>query len=304
MIITKEMKYDWALTSLEGLSVGDAFGERFFVDAEQVERLIEKRILIAPPWPYTDDTEMALSIVSHLRQFGQVDQDRLVASFARHYSPSRGYGPAMNGYLDWIGRGVPWPVLSKRLFHGQGSYGNGAAMRMAPLGAYFAGDLAVAAQQARLSAEVTHAHEEGIVGAMAVAVAAGLATQLRNDGGRASRPEFLDRVLSLLPDSVVREKVRHARNLPDSASVRLAVSALGNGIGISAQDTVPFVLWCAAERLHSYEEALWLTVSGLGDRDTTCAMVGGIVACYTGVDTIPAAWRAAREPLPQWYETE
>ena len=65
MILDAE-RYARAVTSLEGLSVGDAFGERFFVDAEQVERLIEKRILIAPPWPYTDDTEMALSIVSSI----------------------------------------------------------------------------------------------------------------------------------------------------------------------------------------------------------------------------------------------
>jgi len=98
-------RYARARTSLEGLSVGDTFGERFFVDAVQVERLIEKRVLIAPPWPYTDDTEMALSVVSHLRQYGQVDQDRLVESFARRYNPSRGYGPAMNGYLQWIARG-------------------------------------------------------------------------------------------------------------------------------------------------------------------------------------------------------
>lgn len=297
-------RYARARVSLEGLSVGDAFGDRYFVDAEQVGRLIEKRVLISPPWPYTDDTEMALSIVSQLRQHGEIDQDRLVRSFAHRYNPSRGYGPAMNGYLEWIGRGVDWPVFVKRLFHGQGSYGNGASMRVAPLGAYFADDLELAAQQARLSAEVTHAHEEGIVGAVATAIAAAVAVRCREEGTRPGRAEFLDRILPFLPDSEVREKIRHARNLADGASVRLAVSALGNGTGVSAQDTVPYVLWCAGECLHSYEEALWLTVSGLGDRDTTCAMVGGIVAGYTGAEAIPAAWREAREPLPRWYETE
>ena len=49
-------------------------------------------------------------------------------------------------------------------------------------------------------------------------------------------------------------------------------------------------------------EALWTTLSGLGDRDTTCAIVGGIVACRTGVEGIPAEWLAAREPLPEWAE--
>ena len=79
---------------------------------------------------------------------------------------------------------------------------------------------------------------------------------------------------------------------------------LGNGSRVSAQDTVPFALWCAGEYLDNYEEALWLTVSGFGDMDTTCAIAGGIVALYTGVEGIPEVWRAAREPLPGWPFTE
>jgi ADP-ribosylglycohydrolase len=104
----------------------------------------------------------------------------------------------------------------------------------------------------------------------------------------------------LLPESEVREKIRHARNLPETASVRLAVSALGNGVKLSAQDTVPFALWCAAKHLDSYEEALWLAISGLGDRDTICAIVGGIVVMSAGVDSIPQKWQTYREPLPGW----
>jgi ADP-ribosylglycohydrolase len=142
------------------------------------------------------------------------------------------------------------------------------------------------------------------VGAIGVAVATALACRLSESAAVPSRREFLDQVLHHLPDSLVREKVRHARDLQEDASVQLAVSALGNGTGVSAQDTVPFVLWCAAAHLDSYEEALWLTVSGLGDRDTTCAMVGGIVAARTGTEAIPAAWREARELLPTWFEVE
>jgi len=70
--------------------------------------------------------------------------------------------------------------------------------------------------------------------------------------------------------------------------------------GLSAQHTVPFALWCAARHRDDDEEALWLMVSGIGDRDTTCAIVGGIVACYVCEEGIPAAWLQAREPLPAW----
>ncbi|MEA5594520.1 ADP-ribosylglycohydrolase family protein [Rivularia sp. UHCC 0363] len=73
-------------------------------------------------------------------------------------------------------------------------------------------------------------------------------------------------------------------------AVKYCISAiLGNGTKVSAQDTVPFTLWCAAQHLDNYEEALWLTVSGLGDRDTNCAIVGGIVSLSTGVESIPDA---------------
>ena len=73
---------------------------------------------------------------------------------------------------------------------------------------------------------------------------------------------------------------------------------LGSGGRVSAQDTVPFTLWCASLHPDDYEAALWTTVAGFGDRDTTCAIVGGIVAAGAGVSS---AWLAAREPLPMWY---
>ena len=72
---------------------------------------------------------------------------------------------------------------------------------------------------------------------------------------------------------------------------------LGNGSRVTAPDTVPFALWCAARHLDQFEEALWATVSGLGDRDTTCAIVGGVVALAVGPSGLPPAWVAAREPL-------
>jgi len=67
-----------------------------------------------------------------------------------------------------IREGGDWRALAAGLFDGSGSRGNGAAMRVAPLGAFHANDPAEAAHQAALSASVTHTHPE----AAAVAVAA------------------------------------------------------------------------------------------------------------------------------------
>lgn len=289
-----------ARCSLEGLSVGDAFGDQFFGSTQGRVSQIEARLLPSPPWPYTDDTEMALSIVSSLWHAGAIDQDLLAASFAERYDPSRGYGPSMHHVLSTVRAGSSWQEVARNQFAGQGSFGNGAAMRVPPIGAFFAEELDTVVEQATRSAQVTHTHPEAIAGSIAVAIAAAWAWKLGQSGAFPSRAEFLDLIVPFVPTSEVRRTLRWARDLATTTSVESAAAVLGNGIGLSAQDTVPFVLWCAGEQLTSYEEALWLTVRGPGDRDTTCAMVGGIVALHTGVEGIPAAWIQAREPLPSW----
>ncbi len=289
-----------ARCSLEGLSVGDAFGERFFVHPNVVDRLIEERALPAAPWCFTDDTEMALSIVSILRQCGVIEQNFLAQSFAQRYNSSRGYGPAMHQLIEQIQNGESWQEVAPSLFNGQGSFGNGAAMRVAPVGAFFADDLDLAIQQARASAEVTHTHPEAIAGAIAVAVAAAWAWRLQDTHSLVSSQGFLDLVLPLIPDSEISSKLYQARELSLETPIQSAVAIWGNGTHVSAQDTVPLALWCAAQHLGNFEAAMWLTVSALGDRDTTCAIVGGIVALFTGVEGIPTTWQEYREPLPNW----
>jgi ADP-ribosylglycohydrolase len=287
-----------ALVSLDGLSVGDAFGERFFLHPHMAQLIIGERGLPDPPWRYTDDTQMALSIVETLRTHGEINQTFLATRFGERYDPSRGYGPAMHHILRRINDGEDWQIVAASAFSGQGSFGNGGAMRVAPLGAYFADDLEIVRAQAFLAAEITHAHPEGIAGAVAVALAAAWACHLRESHSTVPVPDFLDALLPAIPDSAVRMKISRARDFRADLAVEHAAAMLGNGVKVSAQDTVPFCLWSAAKYLDNFEEAMWATVRALGDRDTTCAIVGGIVACYTGVEGIPADWLVAREPLP------
>lgn len=167
-----------AKLALDGLTLGDQFGEQLFMEDQQIEQLsmaLVSRKLPQTHWSYTDDTEMALSIVACLHRFQQIDQDWLAHSFAKRFDAQRGYGPGALQLLVQIKHGAEWRTASKKLFYGEGSFGNGAAMRVAPLGAYFADDLGKVVEQARLSSEITHAHREGIAGGVAVAVAAALA---------------------------------------------------------------------------------------------------------------------------------
>ncbi|GLW57671.1 ADP-ribosylglycohydrolase family protein [Kitasatospora phosalacinea] len=320
-----------ARDALEGLALGDAFGERWFklfrTPAEAFEQIRTRRTPEEAPWYWTDDTATALCVYRALLDYDGIGRDgigrdgigrdgigrtRLAAMFGATFlaDPGRGYGRGMKRLLPVLAEHPQrWKDEAVTLFDGQGSLGNGAAMRVAPLGAWFAADLDEAAEQAVHSAEVTHAHPEGIAGAVAVALAAALAARGRTDaGGRpGGRPgnapagaELLREVAARTPGGAIREGVTAAADLPAATEPWRAADLLGSGQRVRASDTVPFALWSAAHHLDSLTDALWTTAEGLGDVDTTCAITGGVVAARTGLSGVPAAWRERREELPGW----
>ena len=197
--------------------------------------------------------------------------------------------------LRQIRDGIDWRIAASAAFGGQGSMGNGAAMRVAPLGALFSGDSRRAALEAMRSAEVTRAHAEGILGAGAVAAAeVGWARVI---GHRPVPRGLLDSVAGYLVASRVLTGVDRARRLI-GVSVAEAAYELGNGAQVLAQDTVPFALWLAASYVDDYRSTVLGAIAAGGDLDTVAAIVGGIVATHTGRAGIPPDWLEHREPLP------
>ncbi|GHB51091.1 hydrolase [Streptomyces xanthochromogenes] len=286
-----------ALDSLRGLSVGDALGSQFFVPAHYP--LLKRRELPEGPWQWTDDTEMACSVLAVLASHGRVDQDALALSFAHHHDFDRGYGPAVNRMLRLVREGGDWRTLASALFKGQGSWGNGSAMRIAPLGAWYADDPEQATHQAEISSYTTHQHREAVVGAMAVAAAAALAAA---PAGPPAPGDLLDAVIALVPRSAVGAGLRRARDMLDYDDAATVAAVLGSGRRTSAHDTVPFALWSAARGLGDYERAFWTTAQVGGDVDTTCAIVGGVIAAAPA-GAPPAVWRERTEALPDWVPT-
>lgn len=273
--------------SLIGLSTGDSFGDSFFGNEDEIKQRIESRV-VNDKWLFTDDTVMGISIYNILLKYGEINQSELAKEFSSNYylDIDRGYGGTAHRILREISNG-DWSY-SKSVFDGMGSMGNGAAMRAGIIGAYFHDEnVDKVIEQAKLSAEITHFNNEGVAGAIAVALASYIYC---NDRGISSK-EFFDFILEHLPVSEVRKGIRIASNLLNF-SVQSVVGILGNGMKLTAQDTVPYTIWCIANNLKSYEEALWTTVSGLGDRDTTCAIVGSVVGIHSD---IPSDWMGRAE---------
>ncbi|MEV7008567.1 ADP-ribosylglycohydrolase family protein [Streptosporangium sp. NPDC051022] len=291
-----------AAASLRGLSLGDALGARLSV--RPYDHFLAGRTPPPGTWRWTDDTEMACSVHRVLAGHGSIDQSALAASFAEHHDPDRGYGAATERMLHLVRCGADWEPLAASAFGGRGSWGNGAAMRVAPLGAWFAGDPERAVRQAALSARVTHTHPEAVAGAAAVAAAAAIAAcpvQAASDLPPDRRSDrLLGQVLEHLPAGLVRDGVAEARRLLTVDDPGVAASVLGKGGEAGAHDTVPFSLWAAAKHLDDFEQAFWTSVQPDGDTDTICAIVCGIVAARVGPGRLPRAWTESCEPLPSW----
>ncbi|CAN5898526.1 ADP-ribosylglycohydrolase family protein [soil metagenome] len=287
---------DRARVALEGLSVADAFGEQLLHAGPHARgvALAGRTAPVGRRWMWTDDTAMAVSIVEVLAARGKIAPAELADAFARRYiaDPARGYGRGAHAVLAEIASGTTYDLAARALFDGQGSCGNGGGMRAAPIGAYFAGDLDAVVANAIASAAPTHAHRDGIAGAVAVAVAAAAVV-----AGERDPRALLDTVIARTPEGPTRSALLRAIPLLRAEPLTVATE-LGNGSNVLSADTIPFSVWCAATHLADYAGALWDCGSVGGDIDTTCAIVGGIVVGAVGIEGIPPAWRASREPLP------
>lgn len=282
--------------SLLGLVLGDGYGQSVMWDRGVLPSEGDPR----RPYSWTDDSEMAFSIARVLLERGEIDQDALAASFAEHFHENRMYGAGMLfNYFPRVLGGEDWGVVGGSLFDGSGSFGNGSAMRVAPLGAFFADDLEAVVREAQRSAEVTHTNPEASAGAVAVALAAAWAA--RASEGGVSGQDLLAHVFAALPASRVQAGLELVYEHGPEADPSEVAAEVGNGSRVSCMDTVPFALWVAARHLGDYRSGLRTAVSHGGDIDTLGAIVGGILAAGTGLAGIPSEWRAECEPYPEWF---
>ncbi|PQO28813.1 ADP-ribosylglycohydrolase family protein [Blastopirellula marina] len=267
--------------SLLGLAVGDALGGRF--EAQSAEHLrqrfsgVESLInYVADEIWYTDDTQMTIALAEVLADQGEILEQPLCAAFVANYVPSRGYGRGARMVIEAMEEGEGYQAVASKHFPG-GSYGNGAAMRVAPVGLFFHDNEARLLEQARQSAFPTHVHPLGIEGAQLIAAAVAYVT--RSDEFK--RDDFFRLLISHCQSEEYREKLAMAS---ETTSIE-QLAALGNGI--EALESVPTAIASFALSPESYAETIGNVILLGGDTDTLAAMAGAISGAYLGVEAIP-----------------
>lgn len=243
---------------------------------------------------YTDDTILMIALAESLiAHEGRVVPDDLVRRFRTAYDRRRGFGAGMHRLMRLWDEGISWEEAARRLFDG-GSYGNGAAMRVAPVGVLFHHDDRGVYDAAVAQARVTHAHPLGQQGAALQALA--VAHALRSDPATFSREDFLAELEAALPASAetYRRALMQVADLFDRWEERdLVVRKLGNRS--AAHRSVPTAIFAFLTFWNSFEEAVAYAVSLGGDTDTIGAMTGAIAGAFHGVDAVPRRWWEALE---------
>ena len=281
------------LGSMVGSALGDAIGELAFSYPERARLSIAvegKEVL-----RYTDDTAMAIGLATSLAQKGSVDGQHLGETFRRNFErePWRGYasGPPTVFYMADSMR-ISYYEAAQRLFGGAGSLGNGASMRIAPLGLFFhnSEDLY---SQARASAAVTHAHPVGKDGAAVQAFAVAQAVRL-DSRAEFSVETFVSELTDFSRSDEIQEKMGLVMTLlSDNASPEAAAAALGQSVAVD--ESMPFAVFSFLNYPRSFEECLFCSVLHGGDRDTLGAMACAVSGAYLGIDAIPSSWQEKLE---------
>ena len=200
--------------------------------------------LFSPGCRFTDDTVLTVAVAEAIlsgRGYAEAVHD-----FGNRY-PRAGYG---GSFVRWLQARDPGPY---------GSWGNGSAMRVSPVGWAFGSEDEVL-EQARLSASITHDHPEGVRGAQAVALAV-----------------FLARTGSS------REEIRRRIAGGFGYGLDTTVEAIrpGYAFDVSCQGSVPQSLVCFLDSA-DWEGAVRNAVSLGGDSDTQACMAGAVAEAFHG----------------------
>lgn len=246
MIITTFNIEDMDKVKMLGAIAGDIIGSTYeFYNTKSADfKLFEEGSI------FTDDSVMTLAVAKWLIEDEAHTIHYLIYCMQElgHLHADAGYG---GRFLGWLWEDDPQPY---------NSWGNGAGMRVSPVGLY-AKTLDEALALAALTASVSHNHPEGVKGAQAIATSVFLAKQGKS---KAEIKAYVEKTFDYNLNRTIAEiRPRYEFDVSCQGSVPEAIIAFLEG--------------------NSFEEVIRLAISLGGDSDTIGAMAGAIAACVYSI---------------------
>jgi poly(ADP-ribose) glycohydrolase ARH3 len=281
------------LGALVGTAIGDAVGAYFEgkpqAEPEHIVRIVDTQDVLR----YTDDTHMMIGTAESLIENNGFNGKHMAYRFVERYErePWRGYGPGPPRIFRLISSGEAWDTAADMVYKG-GSYGNGAAMRIAPVGVFYYDDIEALAEAAYGSSKITHSHPLGKEGAVLLAYAIARAVSI-DPSERFEVTDILSDLFRFVQDDLYRQKISTIKTFLSGANIESVINKLGNGI--EAFNSVPTAIYSFLSHHCSFRDAVVYSVSLGGDTDTIGAMTGALCGAYLGVDAIPEEWKAKLE---------
>jgi ADP-ribosylglycohydrolase len=272
--------------TLLGCAIGDALGKFAESKLSSYQPLLdwdgktfiasEYHKLTAEQW--TDDSQMSIMVAESLIAHGFDPED------------------LSQRYVEWIvsgrarGYGKTTLLAIHNLMNGKkyhesgvvGSWGNGTAMRAAPIGIYYRNDVQSLIEAATIDAKITHNSDEAVAGSIAIAMAASMA--VRQDTGN-----LLYRIMDALPSSQIKNSLDSLPSLVKADHIAPASALAFLGTKADVRETVPSAIYCFL-KFDNYQDAVEAAIRAGKDTDTTAAIVGSLFGAKLGMSGIDRSY--------------
>jgi poly(ADP-ribose) glycohydrolase ARH3 len=284
---------------LAGAALGEMCGDALGMPVEgwpaeaisrrfgRLDELLPGRL---PAGSYTDDSQMMIAILETLALTGGLDGPCLARRFREGYEPHRGYGGRIHGVMENLGRGAAWDQA------GTDSFGNGGAMRVGVVGAFFPEDEEACRRAALDQCRITHTHPRGLAGAAALALAAARACRAGAQGREPAEgfaAELAASVEDLDPHTAHRLRAMPDLARGDEEACRRALTQ-AYACDVTAPEAVPPAVGAFLGAADA-EQAVVIAVSLGGDTDT----IGALAGAFWGAAGLPPRWLEALENGPR-----
>ena len=230
-------------------------------------------------WSISDDSQLTLATCEAITQAKTVSPEQIADHFLQWYRARRitGVGASTLKALRDLDAGQHWALAGAK---GEMTAGNGAAMRIAPLAFCLDPEDDEDRRLIRDVCRITHHNEEAYVGALAILTAVRAVAF-----GDAAPSDLLETVLSKLPDSRVRDRIRDLSSLHDASITDVAAQFGSSGYVV---ESVPLSLYAARSiDRYPFDEILRMIIEAGGDTDTNASITGQIVGTWIGASQIP-----------------